>query len=341
MKNLFSLLCLVVLLGVSVNVMGQGVQQTSSTDVFRNYWVNSSTGASQDVAGHTGSTYLWTIYDWDGTADYAENDGAWDAAKVAATSGTDYSFDVTNSATVFNPKIKWLEGGNYVVQVAETNNGCSTIRRFGVRVLDIDLLVVTNDHLGNPLSAVATLCNTDAGKIWGDGGNDNINLITGVTTTNPKLGTMTYTWEISLFAKETGIAADLITTVVPAARWKFTLNNNSVLPGAPSQAAITWSVSGGTGTITTTGDANVITADASSSTVTVTAVIQNVASDPADQYELDFSIDPTTVQVDLGGTLDYAEGQEKATYNVSPSHSNTPYKITVKPLPNTTAVKFN
>lgn len=349
MKKLFSLVCLVVLLGVSVNVMGQGTQQISGANVFRNYWVNSADGTTAPGASHLGSTYQWNVYDWDGTVDYSVKGGTWDLAKTATTN-TKFTFDAVNVATVFNPKIKWNNAGKYVLEAVETSStNCVTIRRFGVVILDIDLLVVTENHLNVTLADVATYCNTDENSVFGDADDDNLNSTTGVT---PALGTMVYTYSITLFTEKntTDDTKEIGDVTLPAAQgggapqWRFTLDNNSILPSNPTEADITWAVVDGTpASITTNSGTTVITAGAGISTVTVTATVQNIAAAAIDQYELDFAIDPATVQLDLSGSVtpDFSDGQEDATYNAAGANRNAPYKVTINSIPNISKIKFN
>ncbi|MFV0375706.1 MAG: hypothetical protein ACK5JD_00225, partial [Mangrovibacterium sp.] len=219
-----------------------------------------------------------------------------------------------------------------------------TIRRYGVKVLDLDLLVVTKDHLGTAITAAGTYCNTDEGNIYGNDDADNLNATTGVT---PALGTMEMTYEVSLYTvKGSSTSTDLIGSALSTAAWKFELDNTSTIPATPGD--VTWSVTGGTAassTFTDDGD-GVINVAAGTSTVTIKAVIQNIAASVTNTYALNFAITPESVLIENGGTstTDYAEGQEPAAYNGTTdtdSWTNSAVQITVKPIPNTSKITAN
>jgi hypothetical protein len=329
MKKFALLLAAVLMAAIGADVFAQGSQQTVTINSTRNYWVNSTDGTTQDVSGHDVSTYQWAVYTWDGSADYTSD--SWTAN--AATAASDYNF--TSGSTSFNTQIEWLATGTFVVEVVETSDdNCTTVRRFGVTVIDLDLLVVTKDHTGTTLSAAGTYCNTNSGDIWGDSNDDNLN--------NESLATMTMTYEISLYTvKGSTDSDDLIGTALPAAAWKFTAVDASTIP---TSGSVTWSVTdAATGASYSTGDNNEILVPAGTSTVTITAEIQNIAAEDVNDYVLGFSIDPSTVLVENGGTAgDYEEGQEPAAYTgADGSHTNSAYTITVNPIPNTTKIKFD
>ncbi|MDP3913490.1 MAG: hypothetical protein Q8R96_07125 [Bacteroidota bacterium] len=337
MKKLFSLVCLVVLLGVSASVMGQGSQQTVTINSTRNYWVNSTDAGATQIADHIGNSYAWSVYTWDGTADYTLT--TW---TPTAAAGTTFNFvGASSGLNVYKSSIKWLGTGTYVVEIVETSTGttaCTTVRRFGVTIIDLDLLVVTKDHLGAALAAPGLYCNTNNGDIYGDADVDDLNN----ATVTPVMETMVMTYDISLFTAKGGTAN--IATTLPLAGWKFTVVDASVIPTTPGN--VTWVVTGATGTYTT-GGTNVLTVDPATTVVTITATIKNVAAAATEDYVLNFSIDPATVLVENGGAsaTDYAEGQEPATYiggTAEPtSHKNSAVQITVNPIPNTTKIKFN
>ena len=342
MKKLFFLFSLVVLLGVSGNVMGQGSQQTATINSTRNYWVNSTTGATQDVSGHTGNTYKWNVYTVTAGDDYT-------LPTWTATAAADASFDFVGADTGFKSAIKWLASGSYVVEVVETGATpatCTTIRRFGVTVIELDLLVVTKDNTGSPITTATTLCNTNEGGIYGASDDDNLNM----ASVTPVMGTMSATYEVTLFTEKGGASGTEIGTVLNTAGWKFTVVDQSILP-ATNSSSITWTVTGGTvegGGSYLTGGTNTITVANGTSTVTIKAVLKNVASISTDDYELKFSINPASVMVENGGTssTDYLEGQEPATYvggeATAPfSHKNAAVQINVNPIPNTTKIKFD
>jgi hypothetical protein len=326
MKKFLLIFAAVLLTAISADVFAQGLQQTVTINSTRNYWVNS---AAYETAPTTndGSTYVWSVYDWDGSGDYMLP--SWTATPATG----DYS--VVAGGNVYNAQLKWLVAGSYVVEVVETNTSCTTVRRFGVKVIDLDLLVVTKDHLGDIITTAGVYCNTDEGNIYGDGDDDNLN--------NSGLVTMIMTYEISLYTVKGSIApADLIGTALNTAAWKFTAVDASTIPAAPGN--VTWTVTGGTGTYTT-GGTNVISVPAGTSTVTITAEIKNIAAENTANYVLGFNVGTATVLIENGGTAgDYLEGQEPSTYDGILdvlSHKNAAVGITVKPIPNTTKIKFN
>jgi hypothetical protein len=327
MKKFALLLTAVLLTAIGADVFAQGSQQTVTINSTRNYWVNSADYATAPTGDAATNSYVWSVYEWDGTTDYTLD--TWTA--TAATGDFSGAAD-----TDYNTQITWLATGSYVVEVIETSDdNCTTVRRFGVTVIDLDLLVVTKDHTGAVLDAAGVYCNTNSGDIWGDSNDDNLN--------SESLATMTMTYEISLYTvKGSTTASDLIGTALPLAAWKFSAQDASTIPSSPG--SVTWTVTDGAGTYTT-GSLNEITVAAGTSTVTITAEIQNIAADDAEQYILDFSVSPATVLVDNGGTSGvYAEGQEPATYDGvqdTDSHLNEAQIITVKPIPNTTKIKFD
>ena len=347
MKKLVFLFAAVLLTAISAKTFAQGTQQTVLINASQNYWVNSTDGGkTQDVSGHTNSTYLWSIYDWDGldATDYTSS--SW-TTTLSATTAANF---VSGNKTSFNTQIEWLEAGSYVVEVVETSDvdACTTVRRFGVKVLELDLLTTTT-YVTQQVAPLTT-CNTNSGDIWGDSNEENLNA--------EDLATMTITYEITLSTKAGSAAsADLIGTVFPNAKWKFTAADVSIIPAATTTPAmtpdITWTVSNGE-TYTSAGDGtttdNEIFVGTGTSTVTITAVVQNIAADADQDYVLDFTIDPASVLVDNGGNADeYAEGQEPTvndgTNNNDSSGSgafqNDAYQITINPAPNTTKIEFD
>lgn len=99
MKNLFSLLCLVVLLGVSANVMGQSTGTAPYPGATHTY----------SAAEHTGSTYAWSVTKGDLSAavvvaDLALTDADQRVATIqwasTAAIGTDYYVKVIETVTL-------------------------------------------------------------------------------------------------------------------------------------------------------------------------------------------------------------------------------------------------
>jgi len=333
MKKFIFFSCAVFFTAFSAKIFAQGVQQTVIINATHNYWVNSTDYATAPAGDAATNTYAWAVYDWNGTDNYAAS--SWTASATATT-------NYTGAAdTDYNTQIKWLATGYYVVEVKETNTeGCTTIRRFGIQIIDLDLLVVTRDHNNTILTDTTDYCNTNEGDTWGDSNDDDLN--------NESLNTMTMTYEISLYTvKGSTNANDLIGTINSGngAPWKFSAQDKSTIPTSAG-GSVTWTVTDGNGTYTT-GNLNEITVAAGTSTVTITAEIENIAADVANQYILDFSIDPTTVLIENGGSsaTDYAEGQESASYiagTAEPtSHKNHAEPITVNPIPNTSKISFH
>lgn len=306
------------------------------------------------VDEHPNSIYTWSVYDWTGADTDDFTDESWTATAAA---GTDYTKTDNNYST----EIKWLIPGSYVVEVVESNgtNGCSTVRRFGVTIIDLDLLVVTK-YEGTTITGTGgdnVMCNTDAGNIYGDLDADNLN--DGATTVTPALGTMTFTYEITLFADKAGEAGKELGTVFSDALWKFELANTVVLPTSQNSssanvASITWAIEAGSvadgvtaaNTSFTTEGTGIINVPAAVNTVTITATIQNVADVLDQNYVIDMSVDPSTVMVENSAThnSDYAEGLEDADYDGTTdadSHTNSAVQITVKPIPNTPKISVD
>lgn len=336
MKNLFSLVCLVVLLGVSVNVMGQGEFSTPQKTL-----VNST--RTYSVTEVTTNTYLWQILSWTSTEDFGSQ--TW--AEAGATAA---NFTLTN-ADEATANVVWNVAGHYVVQVTETQNGCTTKRRFGVHVLDLDLLVNTfyyNQEGSTPtlnndvISADVLRCNTNEGNKWTNTDPVNLN-----TATDPELVTMKYIYDVKLYTvKGSTTTTDLIgdASQLPLALWKFTpvATANQSIPSSPGE--IEWTIKIGAAAETSYTFGNEVFVPAGTSVVTISAVIQNIAAAEAAQYVIDWNIDPATVMVENSATpnTDYAEGTEDAANeNGAGVNKNNPYKVTVKPIPNTSRITTN
>ncbi|WP_163710081.1 hypothetical protein [Mangrovibacterium lignilyticum] len=327
MKKLLFSLCMLAFVAVTSTAFGQGDGTFGDPKIEI---VNAKRVYS--VTANASNSFTWAVYSWTSGVDFTSD--TWTAT---AAPGSAYAMTPTANST----EIEWLVPGSYVVEVTEANGGsggCTTVRRFGVTIIDLDLLVVTKDNLGTVLTADASaICNTDEGNIYGVDDADDLNSATGVT---PALTTMTMTYEITLYTEKAGTDGSEIGTVLNSAGWKFTIVDNSTIPSSPGN--VIWTVS--TGDTYTTLGSNVITVGAGVSKVTITAEIQNIAANDGTNYVLDFSIDPATVMIENGGTSssDYAEGQEPDTYDgTSGSHTNDAYQITVKPIPNTSKISAN
>jgi|GEM_PF-2058733 hypothetical protein len=329
MKKLFTLLSLFVLIGMSANVFAQTFDQTTTINSTRPYYVNSSDGSAEDLPGHTGSTYQWSVYDYQ--SDFLT------VSSLTAAAGTDYSFGAGSDET-FKAQITWLAAGNYVVEVVETSsNSCTTTRRFSVQIIELDLLVQTYDHETTPnlLDADFTTCNTNSGDIWGTDNAEDLN--------DESLNTMKFTYKVSLYTKKAGTASDEIMDSFTSASWKFAVSNASNTKPTTTEANITWAIptqTGVTGSIDANGDGNITATGVSEVTIEVT--VQNVADAPDENYVLDFDIEPSSVVVDLNGDSDFSEGTEPTGFDgTDGSHTNSAFQITVNPIPNTNNIKSN
>tara|TARA_R110002050_G_scaffold71721_1_gene154285 strand:- start:442 stop:1422 length:981 start_codon:yes stop_codon:yes gene_type:complete len=326
MKKFFTLLSLLAVMGMNANVMAQTFDQITTINSTRPYYVNSNDGATE-LAGHTGSTYVWTVYDYQ--ADFLT------ATNLSAAESGDFSF-VGGASTTFKTEITWLTAGNYVVEVVEeSTDNCTTIRRFSVQILELDLLVETYSHDDLLLNTDLTTCNTNSGNIWGTTHDDDLN--------QESLETMTFEYKVLLYTKKAGAATDEIATVYTDAKWKFTVNNTANTKPTTSQADITWNIptqTGVTGTLDENGEGTITASGVSEVTIEVT--IQNVADAAAKNYVLDFDIAPSTVLVDLNADDVFSEGIEPDNFDgTNDSHTNSAYQITVNPIPNTTNIKSN
>ncbi|TKG96292.1 hypothetical protein EYV94_03275 [Puteibacter caeruleilacunae] len=347
-SNLFkSILVLAVFMFGTAMVNAQSIDQNTTINAKHSYWVNSSDGAqgTHDASEHADNTYDWQVYQWDGSADYSSD--SW-TATVATGS---FSFDFTpytnsnGTANAFRTDVTWLAAGDYVLEVKETDQeGCITIRRFGIRILDLDLLLVMKDGDGAELTTDASNCNTDNEIILGSSTTDDNDV------NSYGLQTMTFTYEVSLSTvKGSTDSADAFATKFATGKWKFDFNlTGSAYPTAPTEASATWSIVNDgdvTGSITDNDGSNEIEVNAGVETVTIQVILQNIAADEAQLYTLAAAIAPSTVNVELGGAsaTDYAEGTEPSTYDGvadAASNKNGTPTISVKPIPNTSKISF-
>jgi hypothetical protein len=125
MKKLFSLLCLVVLLGVSMNVIGQNAGtavRPSVGDIF-----------IYSVADHLSSTYVWTL-----EANATGGGTNLFIAGAIATSTGANTKDVT--ITWLNPVVETV----YYLHVVETNAGCSNRKVLAIQPKNNFTLQIVN-----------------------------------------------------------------------------------------------------------------------------------------------------------------------------------------------------
>ena len=317
MKKLVFLLVAVFLTVFGAKTFAQ--DQTAFVNASYTYSVNDNT---------TNSEYSWKVYTYEG-----------DWSDITTTSAI---IDVTGTSSIYTAtastsnvqKIEWLSAGSYIVEVTETNaTTCSTIRRFGISILDLDLLVQTFDTDGTTefTADQEATCNTSADTILAS---DTINDFDDVNAYG--LGTMTYTYKVTLYTKQGGAAGTEIGTVLSDAAWKFTIADASSIPTTPKEAGVVWTVDG-----TEVTDINSpIEVAAGTSEVTITATIQNIAADVNTQYKLDFDIDPESVVIDTDGD-GYDDGVEDGDYDgTETSHVNNAFSVTVNSIPNTSRISF-
>ena len=126
MKNLFSLVCLVVLLGVSVNVMGQG-----------------GTG----IAPQVGTTHPYSVtpngsntFSWDVTTDFQ---GALSVKTNAPTSGTVATLSALDGASITITWVNPIVGTTYFVHIIETADGTTCVNRKALAVKPVNAFVLT------------------------------------------------------------------------------------------------------------------------------------------------------------------------------------------------------
>lgn len=127
---------------------------------------------------HVGNTYTWLVYQADANGNNVDLLPAPDGNDDLAVENTHYSLPGgTNSAMDLNElPIQWLQLGNYLVEVAETNAGtgtCSTLRRIHISVTAdaIDLVVFASTQAG-AVEPTLTSCNDMSGQIITRGSND-------------------------------------------------------------------------------------------------------------------------------------------------------------------------
>nr|WP_319998366.1 hypothetical protein [uncultured Draconibacterium sp.] len=321
MKKLVFLLVAVFLTAFGAKTFAQ--DQTAFVNASYTYSVNDNT---------TNSEYSWKVYTYEG--DWS------DIATTTTTGITEVtgnpSIYTGSASSTYEQEIKWLAAGKYIVEVTEKNKetDCSTIRRFGISILDLDLLVQTFDTDGATKFTAdqEATCNTSADTILAS---DTINDFDDVNAYG--LGTMTYTYKVTLYTKQGGAAGTEIGTVLSDAAWKFTIADASSIPTTPTEAGVVWTVDG-----TEVADIeSPIEVAAGTSEVTITATIQNIAADANTQYILDFDIDPESVVIDTDDD-GYDDGVEVSTNNgTGNSHVNNAFSVTVNSIPNTSRISFN
>lgn len=325
-KQIYFLVSLFALIGFSSNVMGQtSPDQITGVNAPKTYKVNYGGTTPAHLPDHVGNTYTWNVYTWDGSSDFG--DQAWGATTAASSAFTFGSGTAgTGEVNAYSKQITWKTSGSYVVEVVESGDGtgCKTKRRFGVRVIELDLLVTTLREDGtDEIQNNVTECNTAEGKVWTNSDNTDLN----GTGVDPALGTTVYKYKIQLFTKDGGSASDNIASTFPDATWQF---NPTVTNTTPTGGLVSWNYStGATGAVN-----SAISVAKATSEVILTLTLKNVAGDEALKYINSLTVANTSVKIDLLGGSTFADGTEAATT----AHSNVGKQITVNPIPNTSKI---
>lgn len=212
MKNLFSLLCLVVLLGVSANVMGQGTGIAPTLGSTHTYKINAGVAV-------VGNTYTWSL----------------DKGSLGTSAaGTDYTFGTTTDEPSID--ITWLATATlsteYYLRVVErtTVGGCSNEKVIQIVPVNPFFLVISTTQTSPVCYASDVVVTLDEGEPQYNHGT--VDLIYTVTPNNIGTGT-TYS-----FAVADVLSDDVNFTAVP-----------EVVGGSLASGTVT---SDGTGPVTLT-----------------------------------------------------------------------------------------
>lgn len=349
MKKLIFFLAAVLLTAFSARTFAQ--DQTTFVNGKHNYSVNTA-------VPHTGSDYTWAVYTYSGTT-WAASDlqTIVSYGSPEATLDTDYKFITDGTLKDNQDTIQWLKAGQYIVAITEkfSPSGCTTTRFFGVDVLDLDLLVLT--EYDGFITSDTTLCNTSSDTIIGSDSDETVDK---KDVNNYTLATMTFTYKISLHTlMGSKYDENLISskTSVENAKWQFVIDTTDCeLPIASTTTdntytpSITLNYTSSDGTFT---PATGLVTDIPAKTgeVVITATIQNIATEETADYVLNLKIDPSSVKIENSTTPngDYAEGQELNSYDGSNNgfvedtnnaDTNETKQITVHSIPNTSKITF-
>ncbi len=144
MKNLFSLVSLMVLLGFGMNVMGANTGRTPETGSIHTY----------SVTANVGSTYAWSL-----TA-AVDGTGTNLVGSVASGSSTTNSIAITWDAPI--------SGTTYYLHVVETStNGCTNHKAYAIQpiTLELDIVSMTDAFSANPIGTAADYCAKDVAVV--------------------------------------------------------------------------------------------------------------------------------------------------------------------------------
>lgn len=158
MKNILQL---TLILAISLIAFGaQAQDDTQSVGSVHTFKVN------EGEVGHAGNTYTWNVMLADANSPSETAADAANFAFIGNNTGVDLS-------TV---KIQWLNVGDYIVQIEETNAGvntCSTFREISIKVTagELDLNMFASAVDASKIEGAALIsCNGSAGALIARGG---------------------------------------------------------------------------------------------------------------------------------------------------------------------------
>lgn len=154
MKNILQLtLTLAIsLIAFGAQAQADDTQSVGSTHTFK---------VNEGEAGHTGNTYTWNVMLADANSPSETAAAAANFAFIGLSTGVDLN-------TV---KIQWLNIGNYIVQIEETNEGvnsCSTFREITIEVTagELDLYMFASLEDSTSITGADLVsCNASAGAL--------------------------------------------------------------------------------------------------------------------------------------------------------------------------------
>lgn len=266
MKKLFTLLSLVVLLGFSVNVMGQNsgtAVRPSVGDVF-----------TYSVVSHGTSTYAWTL-------EAAPAGGGADlfGATLATATGT-----TTNATTItwVNPTVETV----YYLHVVETNSGCSNRKVIAIQpknnfVLNIANVDASGTDLVGGLATDNPVCAPAIPSTIAWNGSSPVT-VTNSTNFNYDYGTTVFYYKITATGINfTNTSWTPSITIAKAAGVNATQTIETKLGGA--MTAGTWGTGGPT--LAIGGNTPTIAAGAANTVIWVRVTVSNLTGTPATANE--------------------------------------------------------
>lgn len=271
MKNLFSLLCLVVLLGVSANVMGQGTGINPQVGSVHTYTVNAVTG--------TTPSYVWKV---------TTNGNFADAAVNLLTAGTVVSGASTSNSielTWVNPVIPTI----YYLHLEVTADGCSNNKVIAIQPVNSFAMDIANvDVDGTTIATDFSECAPD--------------VITSAWTGTPGIGAVTtgnatsFTYDYGVNTFYFKVTATGVNTALTDWLPKFALTHTSggtiaATWGKTIATATTALTTGATGVATD----NTLTIDNSPAFFIKIVVTNGTADEGITARTFKVDLDPTTL----------------------------------------------